>query len=206
MGKAVLYIIAAVSAYLVGGINPSIVLSRLIYKKDIRTLGSKNPGFTNFKRVFGKKYAWLVFGLDLFKSALLCCIFGSVFSSVVGSFSLGAAYVGLFAMLGHAFPVWYGFMGGKCFSVGAAAVWFVDWRAALIAAGIMLILLFTVKIMSLSVITAAISCPVSMIAFGVQPTAVIVLCALSSALLIFRHKSNIKRLFKGKESRFYIFK
>lgn len=148
MGKAILYVFAAITAYLVGGINPAIVLSKLIYKKDIRTLGSKNPGFTNFKRVFGKKYAWLVFGLDLFKSALLCCVFGPVFSAAAGSFSLGAAYVGLFAMIGHAFPIWYGFIGGKCFSVGAAAIWFVDWRAALIAAGIMLILLFTVKIMS----------------------------------------------------------
>lgn len=206
MGKAILYVVAAITAYLVGAINPAIVLSKLIYKKDIRTLGSKNPGFTNFKRVFGKKYAWLVFGLDLFKSALLCCVFGPVFSAAAGSFSLGAAYVGLFAMIGHAFPIWYGFIGGKCFSVGAAAIWFVDWRAALIATGIMLILLFTVKIMSLSVIIAAVSCPISLVAFGVQPTSVTIICVLSVALLIFRHKANIKRLFKGKESKFYIFK
>ena len=62
-------IIFPIAAYLLAGVNPAIVLSKLIYKKDIRTLGSKNPGFTNFKRVFGGKYAWFVFFLDLFKSA-----------------------------------------------------------------------------------------------------------------------------------------
>lgn len=205
MGKIILYVVGAVCAYLVGGINPAIVMSKLIYHKDIRTLGSKNPGFTNFKRVFGGKYAWLVFALDLLKSALLCVIFGPIFAKVCGSFSLGAAYVALFAMLGHAFPVWYGFMGGKCFSVGAAAVWFVDWRAALIAMAIMMILLFTLKYMSLSVIAAAVSCPVSMLAFGVRPAGVIVLSALSAALLIFRHKANIKRLIKSKENKFNLF-
>ena len=96
MGKIILYVVGAVCAYLVGGINPAIVMSKLIYHKDIRTLGSKNPGFTNFKRVFGGKYAWLVFALDLLKSALLCVIFGPIFAKVCGSFSLGAAYVGAF--------------------------------------------------------------------------------------------------------------
>ena len=69
----------------------------------------------------------------------------------------------------------------------------------------MMILLFTLKYMSLSVIAAAVSCPVSMLAFGVRPAGVIVLSALSAALLIFRHKANIKRLIKGKENKFNLF-
>ena len=68
--KIILCFIAAISGYLIGGINPAIVLSKAIYHKDIRTLGSKNPGFTNFKRVFGPKYAWFVFLLDIFFAIL----------------------------------------------------------------------------------------------------------------------------------------
>ena len=201
MGKAILYVFAAITAYLVGGINPAIVLSKLIYKKDIRTLGSKNPGFTNFKRVFGKKYAWLVFGLDLFKSALLCCVFGPVFSAAAGSFSLGAAYVGLFAMIGHAFPIWYGFKGGKGFLVGLSTVYVIDWRVGLIATLIMIVLLFTTKYMSLSTVTAMLCCPILLALFGAaRPTVLIE--AATVLFIALRHKENFKRLVAGTESKF----
>ena len=206
MGKIILYVVGAVCAYLVGGINPAIVMSKLIYHKDIRTLGSKKPGFTNFKRVFGGKICSLAcFCSRSFKICAALRDFRADIRKGVRFLFSRRGLCGAFAMLGHAFPVWYGFMGGKCFSVGAAAVWFVDWRAALIAMAIMMILLFTLKYMSLSVIAAAVSCPVSMLAFGVRPAGVIVLSALSAALLIFRHKANIKRLIKGKENKFNLF-
>ena len=120
--QIILLICAAVVPYLVCGINPAILLSSLMYHKDIRTLGSKNPGFTNFKRVFGGKYAWLVFTLDIGKAALVCALSGIAFSSQFGLFQLGAAYAGFFAMLGHCYPVWYGFNGGKGFLVSSRYV------------------------------------------------------------------------------------
>ena len=200
-----LYLICAVFAYLFGGLNPAIMLSKLIYHRDIRTLGSGNPGFTNFKRTFGGRYAWFVFLLDISKGALLCLIFCPLFEKIVGSYQLGAAFTGVFAMLGHSFPVWYRFRGGKGFLVGATTIFFIDWRVGLIAAAVMLSLLFTVKYMSLSVIVAAAICPIGLIIFGVDSPAVVWLCLSAVCLMIARHAPNIRRLINGNESKFHLF-
>jgi len=77
--KIGLYIAAALTAYLIAGWNPAITFSKAIYKTDIRTCGSKNPGFTNFKRCFGNKWAWFVFALDLLKAALVVILFAKLF-------------------------------------------------------------------------------------------------------------------------------
>ena len=188
-------------AYLIGGINPAILLSRLLYHQDIRALGSKNPGFTNFKRVYGNRHAWFVFLLDILKTAVLCAVFCPLFVLCGKSYALGAAYTGLCAMLGHVFPVWYHFKGGKGFLVGATAIWFIDWRTALIALAVWGVLLAMTKYMSLSVICAAFVCPFTHAALG-EPTDVSLLCAAACLLLIVRHRENILRLYKGTESKF----
>ena len=77
-----MYLLSGLCAYLLGGVNPAIVLSKLLYHQDIRTQGSKNPGFTNFKRVYGNRYAWFVLALDLSKAAILCCIFCPFFQNL----------------------------------------------------------------------------------------------------------------------------
>ena len=87
----IVFILAAIVPYLVCGLNPAIVISKLIYRQDIRELGSKNPGFTNFKRVFGGKYAWFVFLLDILKSFIVCLAAGFAFGAVGETFQLGAA-------------------------------------------------------------------------------------------------------------------
>ena len=212
--------IAAIAAYLISGVNPAILLSRLVYKEDIRTVGSKNPGFTNFKRNYGWKFAWLVLLIDVTKAVLPCLGFALAFreigvldtasyqegSAFTGdNFQLGAAFTGLFSMLGHAYPVWYRFKGGKAFLVAASAIWFIDWRVALIAAGIFLLLLFTVQIMSISSLCAGISCPISLAFFGFAHPVVLVCCILSVLLLIWRHKSNIVRLVHKEEPKFRLF-
>lgn len=200
-----IYVLAGVCSYLLAGVNPSILLSRAIYHQDIRTLGSGNPGFTNFKRVFGGRYAWYVFALDILKNLVLCLVFCPLFARVTGYYHLGAAYVGLCAMLGHAFPVWYRFKGGKGFLVGATAIWFIDWRTALAAAVLWGLLLATTKYMSLSVILAAASCPVMLLCLGTRPIATTILCAAGSTLMIVRHHENIRRLCQGTESKFRLF-
>lgn len=202
MLKVLVIIASAFCSFVLSGINPAIVISNAIYHKDIRTIGSGNPGFTNFKRAFGGKYAWFVFALDLLKSALLCLLFGLAFRAVGMTFQLGAAMTGFFAMLGHAYPIWYKFKGGKGFLVGAAAIWFIDWRAGLVAFVFMMILLFTLKYMSLSVIVAAISTPITLAIVHVQTPWVLVFCILSVLFMIWRHRSNIQRLIKGQEPKF----
>ena len=200
--KYAVFVFAAIVAYLIGGINPAIVLSKGIYHQDIRQQGSGNPGFTNFKRVYGNRWAWFVFFLDIGKAVLVVGLFASLFESVLDMRQLGAAYTGFFTMIGHAFPIWYRFEGGKGFLVGAATIFIIDWRVALIALAIMMILLFCTKYMSLSVIIAAISCPISLALFGTDAPQTMIFCLLSVILMILRHRSNIERLIKGTENKF----
>lgn len=199
--KALAYIISAVFAYFVSGLNPAIIMSKAIYKKDIRTCGSGNPGFTNFKRVFGNKYAWFVFVLDILKGAVISVVSGLLFRAYVGSWALGVAYAGLFAMLGHAFPVYYGFKGGKGFLVCLSTVWFIDWRAGAIATAVLVIMLPLTKYMSLSTMSALVAGAVAVAAFG-GGLAVSIMYAVCVLFVIVRHKQNIVRLVQGTESKF----
>lgn len=198
-----LYLSAALTAYLVAGWNPAITFSKLIYKKDIRTCGSGNPGFTNFKRTFGNKWAWWVLVLDLSKAAVVALIFAPLFELYLGSYQFGAAYTGVFAMLGHAYPVWYGFKGGKGFLVCLSTVWVIDWRVGLIATLIMIVLLLTTKYMSVSTVAAMLTCPVWLLLFQ-APVSVVILCPASVLFMAFRHKENFKRLKAGTESKFTV--
>ena len=199
--KALAYIISAVFAYFVSGLNPAIIMSKAIYKKDIRTCGSGTPGFTNFKRVFGNKYAWFVFVLDIFKGAVISVVAGLLFRAYVGSWALGVAYAGLFAMLGHAFPIYYGFKGGKGFLVCLSTVWFIDWRAGAIATAVLVIMLPLTKYMSLSTMSALVAGAVAVAAFG-GGLAVSIMYAVCVLFVIVRHKQNIVRLVQGTESKF----
>lgn len=199
--KALAYIISAVFAYFVSGLNPAIIMSKAIYKKDIRTCGSGNPGFTNFKRVFGNKYAWFVFVLDILKGAVISVVAGLLFRAYVGAWALGVAYAGLFAMLGHAFPIYYGFKGGKGFLVCLSTVWFIDWRAGAIATAVLVIMLPLTKYMSLSTMSALVAGAVAVAAFG-GGLAVSIMYAVCVLFVIVRHKQNIVRLVQGTESKF----
>lgn len=200
--RVILFAAAAVTAYLVGGINPAIILSRKLYKMDLRRFGSRNPGFTNFKRILGSHNAWWVLLGDMLKSALLCALFGWLFGYFLDRFQLGAAYTMLFAMLGHAYPVWYEFKGGKSVAVFSAAIWFVDWRAGLVALFVLSALMAAFRYMSLSVLCASVAFLVSLWIFWTPSASVLVLCALAVLFLYWRHRENIVRLAHGNESKF----
>jgi glycerol-3-phosphate acyltransferase PlsY len=195
--------IAAFAAYLLGGINSAIIMSKLVYGEDIREKGSGNPGFTNFKRVYGlSAVAWSVMILDILKTAVPVCIAMIAFGSMFGMGQFGAAFTGLFGMLGHCFPVWYGFKGGKAFMAGFGTIWFVDWRMALTATVVFLILLFTVKYMSVSACISSAVCPITLLLLGAQGPEVLIVSALSALLVIVRHSENFKKLMAGTESKF----
>ena len=199
--KILLYILAAVCGYVIAGMNPAIALSKNIYKKDIRECGSGNPGFTNFKRTFGNKWAWWVLVLDLSKAAVVVGLFAWLLSREGVDFQLGAAYTGMFCMLGHAFPFQFKFKGGKGFLVCLSTMFVIDWRVGLIATGFMVILLLITKYMSLSTTLAMLLCPILLIPFGASVP--VILMALACAVFMaVRHKENFKRLIKGTESKF----
>ncbi|MBQ3040257.1 MAG: glycerol-3-phosphate acyltransferase [Clostridia bacterium] len=217
-----LLIMGAVCAYFVCGANPAIIISRLVYKKDIRTCGSGNAGFTNFKRNFGHKWAWWVLLFDLLKAGIVIGVFSTLFGLYSGwypylnfsgdAFRLCASLTGLFAVIGHSYPLYYKFKGGKGFLVSLSLVWFMDWRIGLIALGVFLVLLFTVKYMSLSAIVSMLLCPTLLIITKLLNGPVssveawtMVLYTLSVLLMVWRHHENIGRLLTGTEKKFYLF-
>jgi len=196
-----IYIIAALSSYLISALNPAIILSKLIYHKDIRKEGSGNPGFTNFKRVFGNKYAWFVFFLDIAKALILELIFGYLFEKYTGQRLFGIAYTGLFASLGHAYPIWYKFNGGKAFLVAVTTIFMVNWKAGLIASALLILLLFTTKYMSLATIIALLLSSLSLF-FFCDDYLTIGIMIFISLFVTYRHKTNIKNLINGSERSF----
>ena len=201
--KVFLFIAAAICGYVVAGMNPAIAISKAVYKKDIRECGSGNPGFTNFKRTFGNKWAWWVLVLDLAKAAVVVWLFAWLLSRQGVDFQFGAAYTGIFCMLGHAFPFQFKFKGGKGFLVCLSTMYVIDWRVGLIATGIMIVLLLVTKYMSLSTTLAMLLCPILLIPFGAS-IPVICMAATCAIFMAVRHKENFKRLVQGNESKFSI--
>lgn len=203
MRTILLYALAAVAAYLIAGWNPAITFSKAIYKKDIRSCGSGNPGFTNFRRCFGDRWAWWVLTLDMVKGAGVVWAFAGLFNRYLGDFQMGAAFTGLFALLGHTHPVWYRFKGGKGFLVGLSTAWVMDWRAGLIVTIIMIALLLSTKYMSLATVAALLLCPVVLLLLGASPT-VVLLNTVGGLFVAARHRENFRRLRDGTEPKFHL--
>lgn len=200
--RVFLYIMAALSGYVVAGMNPAIALSKAIYKKDIRECGSGNPGFTNFRRVFGNKWAFAVLILDLTKAAVVTWLFAWLLSRQGVDFQFAAAYTGIFCLLGHAFPFQFKFKGGKGFLVCLSIFFVIDWRVGLIATVLLHILLLITKYMSLSTVLTLLVCPILLYLFGAS-LPVTLMTLVCAAFVFLRHKENFIRLKNGTESKFY---
>ena len=197
--------IFALVAYLLGGVNGAIILSRLVYKEDIRTLGSKNPGFTNFKRLHGFAPAtFAVMAIDICKTVLPVLLAKLVMQNAYGEGQLAAAAALLGCMLGHAFPVWYNFKGGKAVLTFLAGVWFVDWIAGLICFAIFVIILFTIRFMSVASMSFAVLFPIALFLLGCRNPITLIIMAVAGILVVARHHQNISRLRAGTESKFYL--
>lgn len=202
MVKILLLVGAALVGYLVASLNPAIILSRAIYHKDIRECRSGNPGFTNFKRSFGGKWAWWVLVLDLSKAALVVWLFSFFLAGNGVDRQLAAAYTGAFCLLGHAYPFLYGFRGGKGFLVCLSTLYVIDPLVGLIATGVMCLLLLTTHYMSLSTVTALLLATPVLYLLGASLWSTLAYLVLALFVAI-RHHANIKRLLSGTESKFY---
>jgi glycerol-3-phosphate acyltransferase PlsY len=201
---AFLFVITAAVAYLLGGVNGSIIISKYIYRKDIRSFGSGNPGLTNFYRVFGKGGVLLVIVIDILKNAAPVIIGGWLIGQTSDYGLLGRQLAGLCAMIGNAFPVYYGFRGGKGVMAMGIILFFIDWRVALAAWGIFLILLLLTRYVSLSAVIGVVSYPlmIGLLKLGGMWELLIAIACVT--FLITRHRENIKRLLKGTEPKFSI--
>ena len=199
MGLPLLLVAAA--AYLLGCSNGAVIVSKYILRDDVRTHGSGNAGLTNFYRTYGAKYALGVILFDMGKTVVACLLGGTLFSCLFGDWTLGVLLGGLGCELGHMFPVFFGFKGGKGILSGGTLVWLLNWRIGLIAWGLFAVLWLTTRYVSLGSVSAAAVFPVmTHLVFGdAFATAFSVLIA---ALVLFAHRENIKRLLNGTENKF----
>jgi len=195
-------LVSAVVSYVSGSVNGAIITSKNFYKKDIRQYGSGNPGLTNFYRVFGKVGVLMVLIIDIFKTAAPVVLSGILFGGLYDRALFGSVFAGLLVLIGHAFPVFYGFSGGKTVMATGVILFFVDWKVALVGWGIFLIVVLLTKYVSLGAILGGISYPITIALFEVSGPVEVCLAALCALLLVVRHSGNIKRIIQGKESKF----
>lgn len=193
---AVYYALSCVLGYLLGSISISILISRHVFHQDVRQSGSGNAGATNVARVFGLGAGVLTF-LGDFAKTLLAAWLGSLLGGVIGS-CLGVA----FALIGHCFPVYYRFRGGKAVSAGAAAALVIDWRIFVLAVAVFALAALLSKTASVSSMSAAGMVAVGSILFA-PSTAQLLLGLFTCALVLFMHRSNIRRLIAGTEPKFH---
>lgn len=202
MTQNIILILGAAAAYLIGSANGAIISSTLIYRKDIRKYGSGNAGLTNFYRVFGKSGAALVLLVDIGKTVLAVYGFGLLYAHFGGSLKLGELVFGFFTMLGHVFPVFYRFRGGKAVLTAATMAMLFDWRIGLILLAVFALVVAIFRYVSLGSIIAGLAFLICLVLFEYS-VPYLALGSLCAALMIGRHSENMYRLIKGKESRFY---
>lgn len=202
---AVSIALICVLGYLLGGINGAILLSKLVEKDDVRRHGSGNAGFTNFFRNYGKRTSLLVILIDAAKAAVSCLLGGWL----LGKYGLrteGMLLGGLAATLGHDFPAFLGFRGGKGIVCGFATALVTDWRVSLILLAVFALVYFLTHYVSLASVLCALSFFVSFWLFYPGRPFVLILSGCLSALAIFLHRENISRLVRGQERKTYFFK
>lgn len=197
-----IYFAAALAAYLLGSI-PFGFVAGLIAGIDVRKHGSGNIGATNTLRVLGKKYGYPVFAADVLKGflAVRIALWLTRFDPSTGDFiGILAAF---FVVVGHSFPIWLRFRGGKGVAAAAGACLGLVPLATLIAVLIWIATFFIFRYVSLASIVAAIALALSALFLGYAADPILLtFTCLIAALIILRHRSNIMRLLRGREPRF----
>ncbi|HDG7295726.1 TPA: glycerol-3-phosphate 1-O-acyltransferase PlsY [Staphylococcus aureus] len=193
-------IVMLLLSYLIGAFPSGFVIGKLFFKKDIRQFGSGNTGATNSFRVLGRPAGFLVTFLDIFKGFIT--VFFPLWLPVhadgpISTFFTNGLIVGLFAILGHVYPVYLKFQGGKAVATSAGVVLGVNPILLLILAIIFFIVLKIFKYVSLASIVAAICCVIGSLI--IQDYILLVVSFLVSIILVIRHRSNIARIFRGEE-------
>lgn len=202
-------IIIGVVSYLIGSVNSSILISRAL-DKDIRTSGSGNAGATNMLRTYGKKMGVITLILDVLKG-VVCILIANITAKVITGGNIDAAWAalpyiaGVCVALGHNFPLYFGFKGGKGVATSLGVVLMLDWKIGLIVAVIAVGIMAITKYVSLGSIIGGIAfIAAEIIKMAVtgefRPIQLICVVALGG-LLVIRHHANIKRLLNGTENK-----
>ena len=206
-----IYIIVAIIAYLIGSINFSIILSKKMAGFDIREKGSGNAGSTNMLRAVGKKAAILTLILDILKgvlAVLISILIGNIankyFESNVQNYIL-VQIAGIFVIIGHTFPIFYKFKGGKGVATSLGVLLVTNWQIGLICLVFALILIIITKMVSVGSMAAAILFPVLTLfltnEYFICEGNYFIFSIILAILVCFNHRKNIERLMNGTENK-----
>ena len=193
-------VLSSVIAYLLGSINTAIILSA-IKGKDIRKEGSGNAGATNTLRVMGKKAAALVALFDGLKGVVAVLISRLICTLLCVDSPVSLYFSALFVMLGHVYPLYFSFKGGKGVMTTIAVIFMLDWKIGFVLFAVCIAIMLISGYVSLGSCIGALLFPILVAIVHTEDVVFIVIAALIGALAIFKHRSNIKRLLCGTESK-----
>ena len=200
------YILMAVIAYAIGSVNFSVILSKRIAGFDVRERGSGNAGSTNMLRSVGKGAAALTLVLDIAKglvAILIAFLIGKIAKEANPAILVQIA--GFFAVLGHTFPIFFGFRGGKGVATSLGVLLLINPLIGVICLVFALVVMALTRMVSLGSIMAAVLFPVFTIFISdnyfVEGYNYIIFGVAMAALVIFNHRSNLKRIYAGTENR-----
>ena len=185
--------------YLFGSFPSGYLAGRIAKGIDIRSLGSGSTGATNVLRHIGKRAAITVFLLDLFKGVLSILL--AKYFLLNDSWQVA---IGLSTLIGHIWPIWLNWKGGKAVATGLGIFLGLSWQVGLATLGIFIIMITFFRIVSLASVSAALALPLIMfLSFGTSNFSLpfLIISLLAMTLVIWRHRENIVRLIKGKEPR-----
>lgn len=193
--------LVAVAGYLLGNLNGAILISKLFLREDVREHGSGNAGLTNFFRSYGGGLTLCVLAIDVFKAVAAALLGGWLLGRAMGDPELGRMLGGFFAVIGHMFPVFFQFRGGKGILSSAALAGVMDWRILVIILAVFLLAVILTRYVSLGSCLGAVAY-VPAFAWCFPGRADIILIATIMALAaLFMHRKNIQRLLNGTESK-----
>ena len=191
---------ALLAAYLIGSLSFAVIISRVMGLSDPRSYGSKNPGATNVLRSGNKPAALLTLAFDALKGyvpVLLVLVYGKPY----GLGETTAAFAGLAAFVGHVWPVFFRFQGGKGVATAAGALMAINpWLGLATLLSFAIIVAFSRYVSLASIVAAAFAPFYQALIWGIEPALLAI--AAMSLLLVWRHEANIKRLIAGTESKF----
>ncbi len=187
---------ASIIAYLIGSISSAVIVTRVFEKKDVRSMGSGNAGATNVTRVFGWGAGIATFVLDIIKT-IVAMLLGRLIGGEVGYMAAGTA-----CLVGHCFPLWFGFRGGKGITVGATIGFMLSpWMFLMLLAVFAVVVAITRRVSAAS-ICCAVAFPITEYIVGEREPYRLALGVFIMVLVIFMHRANIKRLINGTEPKF----
>ena len=199
------YIIIAILAYCIGSISFSVIISKKMAGFDVREKGSKNAGSTNVLRTVGKKAAIITLICDVLKGVvaiLLAVIAGNVVSGLDKALLVQIA--GLAVVIGHTFPIFFNFKGGKGVATSLGVLFMVNWQIALICLVFALILIIVTRMVSVGSVTASILFPVLTLFLHnhyLVPGNYLIFAIILAVFIAYNHRSNIKRILNGTENK-----